>query len=181
VETRPRDFHPETPEGPFIPLSYRPISLLDKIGKLFEKILLSRILSKVSGLGLLRDEQCEFRPKYSTTLQLAGLVERLSMNFGEKRLTGEIFLDVAKVFDTVCVDGLLFKLTALNFRSSLVKIISSYHHNRTFEAAFLTATSTRRCMPVGVAPGPLVSPVLFSLYVNDMPCHPANQHCSSGS
>jgi hypothetical protein len=89
-------------------------------------------------------------------------------DFSEKRLTGAILLDVAKAFDTVWVDGLLFKLTALNFHSYLLKIISSYLHNRTFEAAFLTATSTRRCMRAGVAQGGLVSPVLFSLYVNDM-------------
>jgi retron-type reverse transcriptase len=76
---------------------------------------------------------------------------------------------VAKAFDTVWVDGLLFKLTAPNFPSYLLKIISSYLHNRTFEVAFLPATSTRRCMRAGVAQGGLVSPVLFRLYVNDMP------------
>jgi hypothetical protein len=75
---------------------------------------------------------------------------------------------VAKTFDTVWVDGLLFKLTALNFPPYVVRIISSYLHNRTFEAAFLTATSTHRHMRAGVARGGLVSPVLFSLYVNDM-------------
>jgi hypothetical protein len=93
----------------------------------------------------------------------------VTRNFGEKRLTGAIFLDAAKAFDTAWLCGLLFKLTALNFPSYLVKIIFSYLHNRTFEAAFLTATSTRRHMRAGVAQGGLVSPVLFSLYVNDMP------------
>jgi hypothetical protein len=76
---------------------------------------------------------------------------------------------VAKAFDTVWVDGLLFNLTALNFPFYLVKIISSYLHNRKFEAAFLTATSTRRHMRAGVGQSGLVCPVLFSLYVNDMP------------
>jgi hypothetical protein len=72
---------------------------------------------------------------------LARLVERVTRNFGEKRLTGAIFLEVAKAFDTVWVDGLLLKLTVLNFPSYLVKIIASYIHNPTFEAAFVTATS----------------------------------------
>jgi hypothetical protein len=93
----------------------------------------------------------------------------VTTNFGEKRLTGAIFLYVAKAFDTVWFDGLLFKLTALNFSPYLVKIISSTLHNRAFEAAFLTATYTRRCMRAGVEQGGIVSPVLFSLYVNDMP------------
>ena len=93
----------------------------------------------------------------------------MTRNLGEKRLTGVVFLDVAKAFDTVWVDDLLFKLTALNFPSYLVKTISSYLHNMTFEASFQTATSTRRGKRAGVAQGGLVSPVLFSLYVNYMP------------
>jgi hypothetical protein len=152
-----------------LPSSYRPTTLLDTTGKLFEKILLSRIFNEVSGRGILRDEQFGFRPKHSTTLQLARLTERVTRNLGETRLTGEIFLDVAKAFDTVWFDDLLLKLTARNFPSYLVKIISSYVHNRTFEAAFLTATSTRHCMRAGVAQGGLVTPVLVSRYVNDMP------------
>jgi hypothetical protein len=70
-------------KDPALPLSYRPISLLDTIGKLFEKI----------------------------------LVERITRNFGEKKLTGAVFLDVAKALDTVWIDGLLYKLTLLNFPS----------------------------------------------------------------
>jgi hypothetical protein len=47
------------------------------------------------------DEQFEFRPKHSTSLQLARLVERITRNFGEKRLNGAVFLDVVKDFDNV--------------------------------------------------------------------------------
>jgi hypothetical protein len=64
-------------------------------------ILLTRILSEASGRGLLRNEQFWFRPKDSKTLQLARHGERVSRNFGVKRLTGAVFLDVAKAFDTV--------------------------------------------------------------------------------
>jgi hypothetical protein len=90
-----------------LPSLYWPISLLDTIGKLFRKILLIRIVSELSGRGLLRDEQFGFRPKYSTTVQLSRQLDRVTRNFGKKRLTGEIFLNVAKAFDTVSVDGLL--------------------------------------------------------------------------
>ena len=86
---------------PALPSSYGPISLLDMIGKLFEKILLARILHEVNVRGLMRDEQFGFRPRHSTSLQLALLVERINRNFGEKRLTGAVFFDVAKAFDTV--------------------------------------------------------------------------------
>ena len=78
---------------------------------------------------------------------------------------------MAKAFDTAWIDGLLNKLTLLNFPSYIVRTISSYLKDRTFEASFQTATISRRGMRPGVAQGGLISPVLFSLYVNDMPPH----------
>jgi hypothetical protein len=59
-------------------------------------------------------------------LQLARIVERVSRNFGEKRLTGGVFLDVAKAFDIVWVDGLAYELIAHKFPFYLVKTIQSY-------------------------------------------------------
>jgi len=75
-------------KDPALPSSYRPISLLDTTGKLFENILLTRILHAVRESGLIRDEQFGFRPRHSASLQLARLFKRLTWNFGEKRLTG---------------------------------------------------------------------------------------------
>jgi hypothetical protein len=117
----------------------------------------------------MRDKQFGFRPRHSTSLQLARLIERITRNFGKKRLTGTVFLDVAKAFDTVRIDGLLYKLALLNFPSYIVHTISSYLRCRTFEASFQTAKSSLRSMRAGVAQVGLISPVLFSLYVNDMP------------
>ena len=78
-------------KDPALPSSYRPISLWDAIGKLFEKILLARILHKVSERGLMRDDQFGFRPRHSMSLQLARLFERMIRNLCEKRLTGAVF------------------------------------------------------------------------------------------
>jgi len=89
----------------------------------FEKILLVRILKVVNERGQLREEQFGFRTKHSTSVQLARLVERITSNFGEKRLTGAVFLDVAKAFDTVWIDGFLYMLTLLNFKSYIVHTI----------------------------------------------------------
>jgi hypothetical protein len=107
-------------------------------------------------------------------LQLARIVERITRNFGKKRLTGAVFLDVAKAFDTAWIYGLLYKLTLPNFPSYIVHKISSYLRGRTFEPTFQMATSSRPDMRAGVAQGGLISPVLFSLYVNDMP--PSSHH-----
>ena len=76
---------------------------------------------------------------------------------------------MAKGFDTVWIDGFLYKLMLLNFPSYIVHTVSLYLRGRTFEASFQTATSFRRGMRVGLTQGGLISLVLFSLYVNDMP------------
>jgi hypothetical protein len=102
-------------------------------------------------------------------LQLVRLVERITRNFEEKRLTGADFLDVAKAFDTVWMDGVLYKLTLLKVPSYTVHKMSSYLRGRKFEASIQTAKSSRRVMGAGVTQGGLISLVLFCLYVNDMP------------
>jgi hypothetical protein len=136
-------------KDPALSSSNRPISLLDTIGKIFEKILLARILHEVGKRGLLRDEHFGFRPTHSTSLQLTRLVERITRNFGEKRLDSTAFLDVAGAFDTVWIDGLLYKLTLLNVPCYIVHKLSSYLNDRTFDASFQTATSFHRLMLVG--------------------------------
>ena len=102
------------------------------------------------------------------SLQLASSL-KVSRNFNEKKSTCAVFLDVAKAFSTQLVDGLLYKLTVLNFPSYPVNTISSYLHYWMFEASFQTDTSTRRVMRAGVDQGGIISPFLFSLYVKDMP------------
>jgi hypothetical protein len=138
-------------KDPALPSSYRPISLLDTIGKLFESIQLARILCELDGFGLIHNEKFGFRPKHCTSLLATCLVERVSRNLGEKKLTGAVFLDVAKAFDTVWVDCLLYKVAVLNLPSFLVKIVSSYQTSRTFEACYSTATFTCSRMRTGVA------------------------------
>ena len=147
---------------------YRPISLLDTICKLFDKILLTMILYEASKRGLMPDERFGFRPRHRTSLNLARLIEIIARNFGEKRLTGAVYLDVAKAFDNVWIYGFLYKLTFLNFPSYVVNKISSYLRGWTFEASIQTATSYQG-IRAGLVQGGLTSPVLFSLYVNGRP------------
>jgi hypothetical protein len=77
-------------KAPSSPLPTDPC-LLDNVGKLFHKICLTMVLREVNERGVLRDEQFGFRPKHSTALQLARLVERVNRNFDERRITGEPF------------------------------------------------------------------------------------------
>jgi hypothetical protein len=70
-------------KDPALPFSYHPISLMDKICKLFEKLLLARNLHEVNVRGMMQDEQFGYRPKHSTSVYLARLVARITRTFGE--------------------------------------------------------------------------------------------------
>jgi hypothetical protein len=86
-------------------------------------------------------------------LQLARFVDRISRNLGKKELTGAVFLDVAKAFDTVWINGFIYKLTLLNFPSYIVHTVLLYLRSRKFEASFQTARSSSRAMRAEVAQG----------------------------
>ena len=76
---------------------------------------------------------------------------------------------VAKTFYSVWIDDLIYKLIFLELPSYLVKTICLYLTSRTFVASLRNATSSRRFMRAGVPLGGVISPVLFTLYVNDIP------------
>jgi hypothetical protein len=125
----------------------------------------------------MRDEQFEFRPRNSTTLQLARLVGSINRNFDDRRLTASDFLDVAKSFDIVWDRGLLYK----NFPYFLVKTVSLYLECQTFQTSFQSVTSTRDVTRAELAQNGLVSLVHFGLYVNEIPTlsrHVELAHCA---
>jgi hypothetical protein len=130
-------------KDPAQPSSYRPISLLDTISKFYGKNLLTRILHEFGDRGLPRDEQFGFRPRHSTSLQLARIVEQITRNFGEMKLRGAVFLEVAKAFDNDWINDVLYKLTILHFRSYSSK---SFPH--TYRVGSSRRPSLRTCHPV---------------------------------
>jgi hypothetical protein len=83
----------------------------------------TRALQEVKMRGYLRDQQFGFRPRHGTKLQLERLIQKINADFDERRLTGAVFPDVAKAFDTVRNKDFLYKLTVLNFPSYLVKTV----------------------------------------------------------
>jgi hypothetical protein len=94
-------------KDPTLPSSYRPLSLLETAGKISEKILITGVLQELKEGGLLREAQFGFRSKQSTMLQLARLIEGANTNCDDRRLTGAVFLDAPKAFNTVWIKGFL--------------------------------------------------------------------------
>ncbi|KAL4120060.1 hypothetical protein QTP88_012803 [Uroleucon formosanum] len=114
------------------PSSYRPISLLPVLGKVLEKILLKRVSVITNENKNLPNFRFGFRASHSTTHQLHRLADTISTALETKKYCAGVFLDVAKAFDTVWHEGLLFKLKTL-FPAPYYLLLKSYLDNRTFK------------------------------------------------
>jgi len=101
---------PKPNKPPTDPNSYRPISLLSIVGKLFERIIASRLTTYVNQQHLLPHEQFAFRKIHSTVSQLARISDYISNGYNLHKHTGMVSLDLEKAYDTVWIHGLLYKL-----------------------------------------------------------------------
>ncbi|GBO98417.1 Probable RNA-directed DNA polymerase from transposon X-element [Eumeta japonica] len=152
-----------------LPASYRPISLLSGLAKLFERVLKTRPSNHLSGKGLIIDEQFGFRPAHLCPQQVLRLVEYISEGFKTKLKTVAVFFDVAKAFDRVWHAGLVYKLYSLQVPDRLILIIQNFLSNRHFTFRHERTHSTRRLIRAGVPQGSALSPLLYSAYTNDIP------------
>jgi hypothetical protein len=81
--------------------------------------------------------------------------------------TAAVFLDFEKASDTTLHIRLLYKLSKLEFLDNLIKLISSFLPQRKFRVSVEGEMSSPRCMEAGVPQGSVLSPTLYSLYIND--------------
>jgi hypothetical protein len=100
------------------------------------------------------------------------LTELVTLNFNNNMPTDAVFLDTGKAFDKTWHLGLLYKLLVLKFSISLIKLISSFLSQRKFGVSIEGELSTQRVIQAGVPQGSILSPLLYSLYINDTPQTP---------
>ena len=150
--------------------NYRPISLLSQFNKIFEKLLHSRIYSYPSKFNLFSERQFGFRKNNSTSLAICNIYDELLNNVDEGKYSCCIFLDLSKAFDSVQHDILLCKLEKLyGFRGNALELMKSYLTNRVQYTKIGNSKSKQLKIDCGVPQGSSLDPLLFMLYVNDLP------------
>ncbi|GFT26360.1 RNA-directed DNA polymerase from mobile element jockey [Trichonephila clavipes] len=158
-------------------INYRPISLLSSIGKLFEKIILSRLKEHANNNNIIPSFQHGFRENTATNHQLLRLTNLVVGGFNNHETTGGAFLDVEKAFDRVWHDGLLLKLTELNFPPYVIMIINNFLRNRSFQIRISSTLSRTAYASPGCPQGSLLSPLLYNIFTHDFPTAPTVHIC----
>ena len=110
--------------------SYRGISVLPPIAKIFEKILAKQISIYLNLNNILYNGQHGFRSGHSCETALHELISDLNINRNQKLISILLFIDFRKAFDLVDSRKLLLKLLHYGFDNSALKLIGNYFQDR---------------------------------------------------
>lgn len=151
------------------PKSYRPISLLPNISKIFEIIINNSINAHCKKENIIPDHQFGFRHKHSTIHAINKFTSDICWNLNNNQCTGALFIDLEKAFDTVWLEGLLYKLIKNKFPTYLIKIIWNMITDRKFIVTENQLTSKNTyAVKNGLQQGTVNSPILFNIYTCDL-------------
>ena len=144
--------------------NYRPVCLLPKCSKIFEKLIFNEFFQDKN---LLSKHQSSFRPGESCIYQLLAITHDIFSSFGCNPTleTRGVFLDIFKAFDKVWHDGLLFKLKQNGVSGNLFQLIKSFPSGRFSRVLFNGQTSEWVIIQAALSQDLILGAIFFLIYI----------------
>ena len=149
--------------------NYRPISILPIISNILERWVHSVVYSYLDECNLIPCCQSGFRPLHSTETTLHDLTNTCYQAMERGEMTGTVFIELSKAFDSVNHDVILDKLEKSDMSTSVVNWFKSYLYERSQSVTVGGNISKSLPLNTGIPQGSILGPLLFIIYTSDLP------------